>query len=104
MPAKPAKLTKKDQVEVRTPNVLGAISRVDAAKYHAMRKVLLKVLPKKAPGLTQRQMMGAVQSAADAQTFPGTTYQWWAKCVQLDLEVKKEVVRDATKPLTWRRA
>lgn len=41
---------------------------------------------------------------APKDLFPAHTYHWWAKCVQLDLEARGEVVRDAkAKPLRWRR-
>ena len=36
--------------------------------------------------------------------FPGgAKAAWWCKTVQLDLESKGVVVRDRTRPLTWRR-
>ena len=31
----------------------------------------------------------------------GSTAGWWAKTVQLDLEAKGVVIREATKPLQW---
>src|SRR5688572_28226662 len=40
---------KSGKVAVSTPNVLGSSNRVDEAKYTAMRDILLKVLPRKAP-------------------------------------------------------
>lgn len=92
------------KVEVRTPNVKGYSSKVDAAKYHAMKTVLLRIMPAKAPGMTQTEMMAALAKAAPKDTFPKTTYMWWGKCVQLDLEARGELVREATKPLRWHRA
>jgi hypothetical protein len=92
------------KVSVRTPNVPGYSGSVGAAKYEAMKKVLLTVMPRKAPGLTQAEMMAAVGKAAPKDTFPRTTYMWWAKCVQLDLEARGELKREATKPLRWHRA
>lgn len=93
-----------DKVDVRSPNVPDYTSRVDAVKYNAMMKVLLKVLPTKAPGLTQREMMKAVLPFLPQDLWPnGEKSNWWVKTVQLDLEVKGLVVRDEGKPLKWRR-
>lgn len=91
-------------VIVRTPNVAGAGRPVDAAKYAAMREVLLKVMPRKAPGFTQSAMMAAVLKAAPKDVFPKTTSYWWAKCVQLDLETKGELAREKTTPVRWHKA
>lgn len=101
-PAKP-KAVEPETVEVRTPKKPGYVGRVNAAKYHAMRTVLLKVMPRKGPGLTQAEMMAAVGAVADANVFPGTTHMWWAKSVQLDLEARGELVRDGGRPLRWHR-
>jgi uncharacterized protein DUF6958 len=86
-------------IAVRTPNVKGSSRPVDAAKYRAMKTVLLKVLPKKQPGMTDAEMMTAVGKAAPKDTFPRTTFRWWAKCVQLDLEARGELVREKVTPL-----
>lgn len=85
---------------VRTPNKPGG-QQVNAAKYKAMKNVLLKLMPGKAPGYTQNEMMAAVMKAAPKETFPTTTSMWWAKCVQLDLETRGELVREAVTPLRW---
>jgi uncharacterized protein DUF6958 len=91
------------KIAVRTPNVPSHSNEVDATKYAAMKKVLLKVMPKKAPGLTQAEMMAAVGRAAPKETFPRSTYMWWAKCVQLDLETRGDLTREDVKPLRWHR-
>jgi len=91
-------------VVVRTPNKPGSGWRVDAVKYEAMRKAILKVLPRKAPGLTQAEMWDALARVAPKSHFPDRgKVGWWMKGVQLDLEVKKVVVRENTKPLRWHR-
>jgi hypothetical protein len=89
------------KVAVRTPNKPGSSQQVDGAKYAAMRKVLHQVMPKKAPGYTQTEMMAAVGKVAPKDVFPGHTYHWWAKCVELDLETKGELARETTTPLRW---
>jgi hypothetical protein len=88
-------------VPVRSPNVPGYERRVDAIKYQAMKKVLLKVMPRKAPGITQAEMMDALRKAAPRTVFAGRTYRWWGKSVQLDLEACGVLVRVQEKPLRW---
>jgi len=92
-------------VTVGTPNDPKYKQRVDAEAYEGMRKAMLKVLPRKAPGLTQAEMWAALEKAAPKKLF-GTRWKvgWWMKTVQLDLETKKVVVRENTKPLRWHRA
>lgn len=93
-----------DRIVVENVNHPGHTTRVDAAKYAAMRSALLRVLPAKAPGLTQQEMAIAVLRHLPREHFPGGAKAgWWAKTVQLDLEAKGLVVREPTKPLRWRR-
>ena len=90
---------------VRNVNAPGRVRNLDAGKFEAMRKALLAVLPKRAPGLTQAEMFAAVKLHLPEDLFPGgAKAEWWAKSVQLDLEAKGTVVRDAGRPLRWRRA
>jgi hypothetical protein len=93
----------RETVVVENVNHPGKTNRVDAAKYKAARAAMLKVLPRRAPGMTQHEMMLAMRDALPETTFPGTTTSWWMKTVQLDLEAKGLVVRDGGKPLRWRR-
>lgn len=91
-----------DRVTVENVNVPGYTTSVDAAKYHAMRRALLKVLPTKEPGLTQTEMRQAVPPVLPKDLFPDAgKVGWWAKAVQLDLEAKKIIVREQAKPLRW---
>jgi hypothetical protein len=91
-----------DRVIVENVNVPGHTVRLDAAKYQAMRKAILAVLPKKAPGLTQSEIRKAVQTRLSEELYPGgAKVAWWAKMVQLDLEAKGIVDRESTKPLRW---
>ena len=89
-------------IETRSPNKPAYRRWVDGEKYAVMRKALLAFFPTRAPGKTQAAMQ-TVARKVDAKLFPGTTSAWWSKCVQLDLEAKGELVRDRTRPLTWRR-
>jgi hypothetical protein len=94
----------REMIEIENVNHPGKATRVDAAKYKIARAALLKFLPKKAPGMTQAEMFKAMRAALSVEDFPGTTSSWWMKSVQLDLEAKGLVIRDAGKPLRWRRA
>ena len=90
------------KVIVRTPAKPGG-QQVDAAKYEAMKKVVLAVVPKRTPGITQNELMAKVMKVASKETFPKTTSMWWAMCVKLDLEARGAFVREDTKPLRWHR-
>ena len=90
-------------IVVENVNHPGKVARVDASKYKLTRAAMLKLLPKKAPGMTQHEMMLAMRSALPDEIFPGTTTTWWTKTVQLDLEAKGLVMRCEGKPLRWRR-
>lgn len=96
------KLVSTSRVTVENVNVPGYTVTVDAAKYQAMRKAIFAVLPKKAPGLTQAEIRQTVLAHLPDDIFPGGAKAgWWAKMVQLDLEAKGLVDREATKPLRW---
>ena len=94
-----------DTIEVENINIPGRTSRVNAEKYHAMRSVLLRVLPKKGPGLTQAEMSEAVLPHLPQDLWPnGEKSMWWVKTVQLDLEARGLVIRDrGGRPTRWRR-
>jgi hypothetical protein len=90
------------RVVVENINVPGRSSRVEATRYNAMREALLQALPKQAPGLTQAEMLQALLEYLPEELFPGGAKAgWWMKSVQLDLEAKGVVVREASKPLRW---
>ncbi len=91
-----------EKVVVENVNVPGHTSRVNAEKYHAMKKAFLCILPAREPGLTQKEIQTAVVDYLPEALFPaGATSGWWAKTVQLDLEAKGLVIREKTKPLRW---
>ena len=99
-----AKKEPKAWITVENVNVPGYTSRLDAVKYAAMREALLKVLPSQAPGLTQSEIRVAVLPHLPQEIFlNGEKADWWSKVVQLDLEAKKILVREAVKPLRWHR-
>ncbi len=78
--------------------------RVDADKYHAMRDAILAVLPASAPGLTVAEAKARLLPLLPEALFPGGAKAgWWLKGVQLDLEAKKLIAREDTKPLRLHR-
>ena len=95
-------LKQDEKIIVENVNHPGTTSRVNAAKYRAMKAAMLEVLPGGEPGLTQDELREAVIPNLPDDLFPeGATAGWWAKTVQLDLEAKGTVVREETKPLRW---
>jgi hypothetical protein len=92
---------------VTVQNILSPshVVQLDGPKYEAMRRALLKVLPRKKPGLTQAEMREQILTHLSEDEFPGGAKAgWWTKCVQLDLEAKAVIERDPTaKPLRWHR-
>jgi len=90
-------------VVTRSPNKPKYRRAVDKTKYDAMKKILVKFFPKREPGKTQREMHAHAKKKAKKTLFPGTTWQWWSKCVQLDLEAKGVLVREQCTPLRWHR-
>ncbi len=90
---------------VQNINVPGRTNNVNAEKYTARHAILLKVLPKKGPGITQAEMGKAVRPHLPENLWPnGEKSMWWVKTVQLDLEAKGLVIRDSTsKPTRWYR-
>ena len=92
------------KIEIENVNHPGTVTRVDAAKYAAMKQAFLKILPRAAPGMTADEIGEAVLAHLPEALFPGgATAGWWKKAVQLDLEAKGIVVREKTKPLRWRK-
>lgn len=87
-----------DKIEVENITSPGHKSRVDRAKYQAMRDALMQILPGEAPGLAVAEAKAALLPHLDAALFPGGDKAgWWLKCVQLDLEAKGVIAR-APKP------
>lgn len=93
-----------EKIEIENINHPGNRTRVDAAKYRAMRETFERVMPARAPGLNQAEMIAALKNAVPQAHFPnGEKVGWWAKAVQLDLEAKGVLLREKTRPLRWHR-
>lgn len=83
----------------------GRTVNVDKAKYEAMKAALLSVLPRGAPGLTVAEAKAKLMPKLSQELFPGGDKAgWWLKAVQLDLEAKGTIRREATKPLRLHQA
>ncbi|HEV7317350.1 MAG TPA: hypothetical protein VGO04_01900 [Ensifer sp.] len=93
-----------EKIEIQNVVSPGHIHRVDRAKYEAMREALLAVLPPAAPGLTVAEAKERLLPILSQELFPGGAKAgWWLKAVQLDLEAKGTVAREASKPLRLHR-
>jgi hypothetical protein len=94
-----------EKVEIQNIMTPGRTERVDKAKYEAMRKAFLAVLPDEAPGLAFAEAKAKLISKLPGSLFPGGDKAgWWLKAVQLDLEAKGIVRREETKPLRFYRS
>ena len=92
--------SKAEKIEVRNVNYPGQITRLDADMYEAMKRAVLKVLPKTSPGLTVDEVQDGVLAHLPENLFPnGAKAGWWMKAVQLDLEARGIIARAKTKPL-----
>jgi len=93
--------------KIAIENVLRPDSRpmnVDAAKYMAMKEAMLASLPTSAPGLTVADLKQRILPLLPQDLFPGGEKAgWWLKGVQLDLEAKRLVTREESKPLRLHR-
>ena len=93
-----------NRITVENVNVPGYKSTVDATMYQTMYQAMMKALPTGAPGLSQAEMISAVAPFLPVELFPGGAKAgWWVKCVQLDREVKGDIIREDSKPLRWHR-
>ncbi len=92
-----------EKVEIENVNTPGRTSRVDKIKYEAMKAAMLEALPLNPPGLTAKELKTKLLSTVPDELWPdGEKVGWWQKAVQLDLEAKGLIMRDAkSKPLRW---
>lgn len=93
-----------EKIEIENVNTPGRTERVNRAKYMAMRKALLSVLPRGNPGMKVADAKEALLPQLPDDLFPeGKTAGWWLKAVQLDLEAKKIIERAKTSPVRLHR-
>lgn len=88
------------KIEIENINTPGKTTRVNRAKYEAMRTALLSTLPELPPGARVTDAKAVLLPLLPESLFPrGETAGWWLKAVQLDLEAKGVIARAATKPV-----
>jgi hypothetical protein len=88
--------------KIQIENVLqpGKTYSADPAKYEAMKKAVLAVLPKASPGLTVAEVQDRLLAHLPQDLFPGGAKSgWWMKAVQLDLEAKDIIRREKGSPI-----
>ncbi|MGZ9811713.1 DUF6958 family protein [Pseudoroseicyclus sp. H15] len=91
-------MAEEEKIEVENATSPGRVTRVNRAKYEAMRDALMQVVPSEPPGATPAALKEALLPKLDEGLFPGGDKAgWWLKCVQLDLEAKGQLKR-ADKP------
>lgn len=93
-----------EKIEIENIVSPGHKHRVDRVKYEAMREALLAVLPPSSPGLSVAEAKERLLPLLPQDLFPeGAKAGWWLKAVQLDLEAKGTIEREASKPLRLHR-
>jgi hypothetical protein len=93
-----------EKIAVENVNHPGSVQRLDAAMYGEMKRALLAVLPKQAPGLTLQEIRERITADLSDALYPaGAKAGWWMKAVQLDLEAKNVISREKTSPLRLHR-
>lgn len=89
-----------DKIAIQSVTSPGHTQRVDRAKYLAMRKALIVILPVGPPGVTVADAKEALLPHLPDRLFPaGAKAGWWLKAVQLDLEAKGTIKRSPGKPV-----
>lgn len=78
------------RVECRTPTPGKKPTAIDAAKFEAFRKAILKVVPKREPGVAFSDLPELV--APHVPEGIGSL-PWYTTTVKLELEVRGEIVR-----------
>jgi hypothetical protein len=82
------------RVETKNVNTGKAGPRIDAAKYEATKKALLKAIPRSARGIAFADLNDAVREHLPAGELPGGgAIPWYVATVKLDLEARGIVER-----------
>lgn len=92
------------RVGLENVNHPGKITSADARMYEAMKRAILKSLPKTSPGMTVAELEDRVLAHLPDDLYPGGAKAgWWTKAVQLDLEAKRIIARVKSTPLRLHR-
>ncbi len=68
-------------------------TRVDVAKYEAMKAALLAVVPAAGDGIPFQDLAGAVRPHLPAEVFANASVSWYVTTVKLDLEARGLIER-----------
>jgi hypothetical protein len=91
---------KRKMIDIENVIRPGHVYQVDAEKYEAMKAAFLKIVPKAVPGATPAEILKRVVAHLPERLYPGgATAGWWMKAVQLDLEAKGIIEREAKPPV-----
>ncbi len=83
-----------DKVLCQTPTAGKQPTVIDRWKYDAVRKAILKVIPRRGEGLPFRELPEKVKAALpDRQLAQLGSVSWYTTTVKLDLEVRGEIRR-----------
>ena len=94
--------SKKEKIEVFNINNPGKSSFVQKDRYEEVKRILKEFMPNKSPGMNQDEMAILVIEKVSGTIFDNKTKAgWWMKTVQLDLEARKVMFREKTKPIRW---
>lgn len=85
---------REDRVQTRHPDPTKSMPAIDGWKYEAVRKAILKAVPRSGEGLAFKELPGRVreQLSADALEKLGSV-SWYTTTVKLDLEARRELKR-----------
>lgn len=94
--------SKKEKIEVFNINNPGKSSFVQKDKYEEVKRGFKEYMPNKSPGMNQDEMARLViEKVSDTVFDDKTKAGWWMKTVQLDLEARRVMFREKTKPIRW---
>ncbi|WP_417583981.1 DUF6958 family protein [Pelagibacterium sp.] len=89
-----------EKIEVENFTSPGRTTRVDKAKYMAVRDAVLEHIPTTEPGATPSEIIASIKPDLPQDLFPGGDKAGrWFKCVQLDLEAKGVLKRAPKAPV-----
>ncbi len=88
------KASTSERIQTFSPNTGRACVRIDAEKYHAVRRAILAALPTRGEGLAFQDLPRAVRARLPGGAIPGGgSLKWYTTVVKLDLETRGEIVR-----------
>ncbi len=68
-------------------------TRIDAAKYEAMKAALLAVVPAAEAGIPFQDLADAVRPHLPAELFANASVSWYVTTIKLDLEARGLIER-----------